>query len=222
MMPLLKTKSVKRKLGLLISLFTFAVLSACAAATPVAAPTVPPTASVTPTVPPSLSSDQEALLRELTKAIRDHNAEDVNRLLELGVAVNDIQSFRQLTPLALASYEGDTEIIALLLEHGAEIAMYNKNQYGTTALIEAAQNGKTEAVKYLLEHGADINQRDQFGDPALNWATYYGHVDVVKILIEYDAELTVVGSGGGTALNTAIAQGHEDIEQMLRDAGATR
>lgn len=212
MMLLLKTKSVKRKLGLLTSLFIFAVLSACAAATPVAAPTVPP----------SLSSDQEALLRELTKAIRDHNAEEVSRLLELGVAVNDIQSFRQLTPLALASYEGDTEIIALLLEHGAEIAMYNKNQYGTTALIEAAQNGKTEAVKYLLEHGADINQRDQFGDPALNWATYYGHVDVVKVLIEYDAELTVVGSGGGTALNTAIAQGHEDIEQMLRDAGATR
>jgi len=212
MMLLLKTKSVKRKLGLLTSLFIFAVLSACAAATPVAAPTVPP----------SLSSDQEALLRELTKAIRDHNAEEVSRLLELGVAVNDIQSFRQLTPLALASYEGDTEIIALLLEHGAEIAIYNKNQYGTTALIEAAQNGKTEAVKYLLEHGADINQRDQFGDPALNWATYYGHVDVVKVLIEYDAELTVVGSGGGTALNTAIAQGHEDIEQMLRDAGATR
>ena len=148
-MLLLKTKSVKRKLGLLTSLFIFAVLSACAAATPVAAPIVPPTASVTPTVPPSLSSDQEALLRELTKAIRDHNAEEVNRLLELGVAVNDIQSFRQLTPLALASYEGDTEIIALLLEHGAEIVIYNKNQYGTTALIEAAQNGKTEAVKYL-------------------------------------------------------------------------
>ena len=219
MLPFLKTRSIKRNLGLLVYLFSLAVLSACIAATPIAVTTA---TLIVPIASPSVTPDKKALLKELTKAIRDHNAEEVKRLLALGMDVNEIQSFRQLTPLALASYEGDTEIIALLLEHGADIAMYNKNQYGTTALIEAAQNGKTNAVKFLLEYGADINQRDKFGDPALNWATYYGRVDVVKLLIENGADLTVVGSGGGTALNTAIAQGHEDIEKMLRDAGATR
>lgn len=197
--------------ALLISLI-MVILSACRGrqATPIAT-----------TPPPSPTADQAALLTELTRAIRDHNAEDVRRILEAGVDVNVIQSYMQLTPLALASHEGDIATITLLLDHGADIAMYNKNQYGTTALIEAAQRGQVDSVKLLLERGADINQRDRAGDPALNWATYYGHIEVVQILIEQKADLTVVGSGGGTALKTAITQRHKEIEQLLRDAGAT-
>ncbi|MBI3162646.1 MAG: ankyrin repeat domain-containing protein [Chloroflexi bacterium] len=180
------------------------------------------TAAPTATIPPPTATpDQAILLPELIQAIRDHNATEVQRLLDAGVDVNIIQSFMQLTPLALASYEGDTTIVTLLLDRGADVAMYNKNQYGTTALIEAASQGQTEVVKLLLERGADINQRDRAGDPALNWATYYGHIDVVRLLIDQKADLTVVGSGGGTALKTAIAQKHKEIEQLLRDAGAT-
>jgi ankyrin repeat protein len=197
-----------------VFLLILSILSACTGSPAVPTPTV--------TVPqPSPTPDQAALLPELTQAIRDHNTEEAQKVLDAGVDVNVIQSFMQLTPLALASYEGDTAIVKLLLDYGADIAMYNKNQYGTTALIEAAQRGQKDVVKLLLERGADINQRDRAGDPALNWATYYGHIDVVRLLIEQKADLTVVGSGGGTALKTAIAQKHKEIEQLLRDAGAT-
>lgn len=195
------------------------LLSACGSA-----PTIPTPTATLPPVPSATVAivDQAQLQKELSKAIRDGKVEDVKHIIEAGVEVNAVLSYMQLTPLSLASYQGYVDIIALLLDNGADISAQNKNQYETTALIEAAQRGHLDAVKLLLERGADINQRDGFGDPALNWATYYGHKEVVQFLIASKAELTVIGSGGGTALNTAIAQGHTEIEQILRDAGATK
>lgn len=218
---MLKKHSYSTKLFLyLFFVFFITSVSACGNATPIP-PTqtpLPPTATLSPPTP---IVDQTELLEKLTTAIQDENAEGVEQAIAAGVEINVVQPFMQLTPLAFAAYKGNTEIVVLLLENGADVNLYNENQYGTTALIEAAQRGQPEVVKLLLDHGADINQQDKYGDPALNWATYYGHLDVVQLLVDRGCELTVVGSGGGTALKTAIARGHAEIEQLLRDAGAT-
>ncbi len=158
---------------------------------------------------------------QLTAAIREHKADAAEGLIVAGMDVNVVLSYRGLTPLSLAAAENDLPIATLLLTAGADVSLVNRNEYGTTALIEAAQRGYVGMVTLLLDHKADVNQRDAAGDPALNWATYYGRKAVVELLIARGAHLTVVGSGGGTALKTAIAQGHKEIEQILRAAGAT-
>ena len=61
------------------------------------------------------------------------------------------------TPLSLAASGGYTNIIKLLLAHGAEINSRTGSKLGISPLMLAAMNGHTAAVKLLLDMGSDIN-----------------------------------------------------------------
>ena len=54
--------------------------------------------------------------------------------------------------LIYASYGGNTEIVRLLLDNGADPNI--RNDYGMTALIAASSRGHNEIVKLLLERDA--------------------------------------------------------------------
>lgn len=55
--------------------------------------------------------------------------------------------------LWFACYREDSEVAALLIQHGIDIN--HQNEGGATALIYSASAGKTEMVELLLEEGAD-------------------------------------------------------------------
>jgi len=57
--------------------------------------------------------------------------------------------------LHLATLEGDTDMVALLLERGAVVNCRSLN--GLTALHLAAQEDRVDAAKILVRHGADID-----------------------------------------------------------------
>ena len=44
----------------------------------------------------------------------------------------------------------------LLLEHGADVSMKNKD--GCTAMMYPSESGNPETIPTLLSHGADINE----------------------------------------------------------------
>ena len=70
--------------------------------------------------------------------------------------------------LATAALMGHTEIVALLLEHGADIN--GRSRDGGTALHAAAFLGRIETVKLLLENGADANLQSNIGGTAMDGA----------------------------------------------------
>ena len=72
------------------------------------------------------------------------------------------------TLLATAALMGHTEIVALLLEHGADIN--GRSRDGGTALHAAAFLGRIETVKFLLEKGADANLQSNIGGTAMDGA----------------------------------------------------
>ena len=72
------------------------------------------------------------------------------------------------TMLATAALMGHTEIVELLLEHGADVN--TKSRDGGTALHAAAFLGRIETVKFLLEKGADANLRSNIGGTAMDGA----------------------------------------------------
>jgi hypothetical protein len=68
--------------------------------------------------------------------------------------------------------------------------VYQRNNTGSTPLINAVWDNKIEVVRVLLEGGVDPNlSRDDDGT-ALDWAATRGHTTIVKLLAEYGAQMT--------------------------------
>ena len=77
----------------------------------------------------------------------------------------------------IASLRGQTEVVKMLLEKGADVNA--KNTKGWTALMIASLRGQTEVVKNLLEKGADVNAKDEDGKSALKHAI---NNEIIKLL----------------------------------------
>ena len=91
------------------------------------------------------------------------------------------------TLLATAALMGHTELVALLLEHGADINA--RSQDGGTPLHAAAFLGRAETVKLLLEKGADTTLRSNMGGIAidgakLNWLITKGILAMLKLEVD--------------------------------------
>ena len=91
------------------------------------------------------------------------------------------------TLLATAALMGHTKVVALLLEHGADVNVRSKD--GGTALHAAAFLGRAETVKLLLEKGADTTLRNNMGGTAiegakLNWLITKGILGMLKLEVD--------------------------------------
>ena len=148
-------------------------------------------------------------------AVRLDNLAMANRLLTAG-ARPAVANRVGATPLLLAGLNGSAEMIALLLEHGAD-ANARLTMTGDTVLMLAARTGLPAAVKVLLDHGAQVNARENWGQAtALMWAVAEGHNEVVSMLISAGAD-----SNARTAFmprNTGRGLQFEGLPPVIRPA----
>ena len=115
------------------------------------------------------------------------NAANIITALDQGANINITNSFG-ITALMGAAKSGHTEIVKLLLEHGADVARVDEAN-GATALMFAAKKGHTETVKLLLDNDANINQADPHGYTALMYAAAAGHEETVRLLLDRGAQI---------------------------------
>jgi ankyrin repeat protein len=123
------------------------------------------------------------------------------------------------TPLMRAAKNGDAAAMRLLLEHGADPALAQKNH--TTALMLAAGLGRglgvfardyateaqmIEGVKVLLDQPVDINATNDSGQTALHFAALSSDA-TVKLLAEHGADLDIKDKQGRTPLDFALGGG---------------
>lgn len=100
-------------------------------------------------------------------------------LLEYGAHIKNTD----LTALHVASLEGSSDAIKVLLKKGVNIeATTNKE---LTALHLAVQEGHQKVVELLLEHNADVNATTDVGETPLTIAKEKGHTEIIKLLEEY-------------------------------------
>jgi len=104
----------------------------------------------------------------------------VEKLLNKGANVN-AQNYNGNTALILASSNGRTEIVEMLLKH-PKIDVNLNDASGYTALMWASNMGHTEIVVMLLEKGADVNANMELGWTALMMANQNGHTEIVNML----------------------------------------
>jgi len=90
-----------------------------------------------------------------------------------------------LTPLALATLHCHTNVMALLLDHGARTDRTNND--GATPLHLAAQEDCPDGALLLLRHGASLNPTDNQGHTPLDRARLWHHDDMVQLLESHGA-----------------------------------
>ncbi|KAI4266916.1 MAG: hypothetical protein L6R38_008481, partial [Xanthoria sp. 2 TBL-2021] len=125
------------------------------------------------------------------------------------------------TFLQAAATTGKTEVMAMLLDAGAEINEHHVGSYGS-ALIAAIVNSKYDAVKLLLERGADpslgAGLKSHF--PIIAAASVSENEEMVQLLIDAGADVNAQGGRWHTALQSAVVDGNVDTMRVLLDAGA--
>jgi ankyrin repeat protein len=114
-------------------------------------------------------------------------------LLKHGVDVNT-RNKNHLTPLHVASYVGNIEIVLLLLDHGADPESNAEGHIGEKPLHQVSY-GKyrspedgVRVAQLLLERGADVNTRRKDDQTPLHVASYFGNVEMVLLLLDHGAD----------------------------------
>ncbi|KAI8513302.1 Unconventional myosin-XVI [Branchiostoma belcheri] len=159
--------------------------------------------------------------REFRRAVEEGDVQTVRRGLHAGRDVN--QRFPWLdggTALHLASVNGKTGVVELLIQHGADVGARDKND--RTALHETSRNGQTGVVELLIQHGADVGARDKDGRTALHVhvASVNGQTGVVELLIQHGADVGARDEYDGTALHWASENGKTREVELLIQHGA--
>ncbi len=82
-----------------------------------------------------------------------------------------------------------TDVVARLIEAGADVNASNAAQYGRTPLLTAVTSEAegADTLKLLLDHGADPNARTTEGESPLDWAIYKGDRAKIQVLEQYGA-----------------------------------
>jgi len=89
------------------------------------------------------------------------------------------------TPLHRAAECGNTGVIEVLIEAGADVACIDRE--GNTALHRAAAAGNVDTLQALLDSRADIDARNGEGHTALEVATASKRDDAIGLLTDYRA-----------------------------------
>ena len=123
------------------------------------------------------------------------------------------------TPLHAAVIKGYVGIMRLLLEHGANMATLNDEDFGP--LHEASRRGRLDVIGLLLDHRADIDSRNFLGRTPLFIASQEGELEVARVLLQRGATVNSCDNNGNQSLTTASKCGHLGVVRLLLQNGAT-
>jgi cytohesin len=156
--------------------------------------------------------------RDLLKAILNKNAAGVRQALDRGADPNARFGGSSTAALHSAAGSGNPELVATLLEAGANPNLRDAEQ--GTPLLWAATDGNVETGRLLLRAGADINANTRRGNTALHRAAFHNQVDFVELLLDEHGNPNARNADGQTPLHSAIGNGRTDTARLLMERGA--
>ncbi|KAJ5619282.1 ankyrin repeat-containing protein [Penicillium lagena] len=131
--------------------------------------------------------------------------------------------FKVQAPLNIAANTGNDKLVALLLNHGANVHGFPSRYWGTTqpAVVDALLSGHESTVRLLLLHGSPIHEPDMEQSGLVHCAIYRGQISLLKLLVEFKADLNIPLQGR-YPLNRAVSSRNlsTEIVQLLLDNGA--
>ncbi|HET8785517.1 MAG TPA: ankyrin repeat domain-containing protein [Candidatus Limnocylindrales bacterium] len=126
------------------------------------------------------------------------------------------------TALHLAAFFGKPEIARALLDAGASVEAYTRNDFANQPLHAAAAGRHLEVCRVLLAAGADVNATQHGGYTPLHEAAQHGDVEMVELFLSAGADPGIAVADGGAPADLAEAAGHVDVARRLREVAAAR
>jgi ankyrin repeat protein len=153
-------------------------------------------------------------------AVQSAAVDCVKELLDNNAIPNTPQVYSE-TPLHVAAALGASEIVALLLSHGAAVNV----QYGTdklTPLHLAAEDGDAECARLLIEAGAQFSCENHKKQTPLHLAALSQCSETLELLLNRGANPNARDIDGRTPLHSAIVKVSRSCEcvRLLLNAGA--
>lgn len=130
--------------------------------------------------------------------VRKGNVKSVREFLK-SKKYNRSDLYHLLRP---AIFSGHTNIVELLLKHGAPTNMLNYNFFHH--LHKASELGHTNIVRLLLDHKDPVNTKNTYGKTPLISASQHGQFDVMKLLISRGANVNTKDDFGWTPLHCVL------------------
>ncbi|KAL8372432.1 hypothetical protein RB595_001979 [Gaeumannomyces hyphopodioides] len=160
-----------------------------------------------------------------------HNLDAIRALIDAGADVNSIaaapngvgqtserakaNAWPRETALLIAIKCGKKDVVALLLDRGADVNRAARLGVKRTPLQAACEGGSWEIVEMLLKNGADVNAAPtrQGGGTALQLAAIGGYIRIVERLLSLGASVHAAPAklNGRTALQAAAEHGRLDV-----------
>jgi uncharacterized protein len=172
----------------------------------------------------------------ILEAAETGDAATVRALLERDPGLVGAVDVHRKTPLHLAAEHDHLEVVAMLLDAGADLEA--ETTWGATPLQWAGVLGSRAAGDVLRARGARLTLASAAGlgllealaafaddgalSPAFVLACRNGHTDVARSLLDRGADIDARGFFGGTALHWAAVNGQAETIRFLLDAGADR
>ncbi|XP_077244750.1 ankyrin repeat family protein [Tasmannia lanceolata] len=120
------------------------------------------------------------------------------------------------TPLHLAAWAGQTEVVSYLCKHKADVSAAAMDDMG--AIHFAAQKGHLEIVRILLSSGVSVKAFTRKGLTPLHYAVQGSHLDLTKYLVKKGSSLSTKTKAGKTPLDLANS---DEIHSFLVECEET-
>lgn len=177
------------------------------------------------------------------------NAEVIKALIDLG-ANPDAADYSGKTPIMLAAWRRNEDVVNVLLKAGADLQINTPNgeelltysargmenlfqtmaenkaslniltNEGRTLLHSAAAGGSIKIIKILFEKGFNVNQKDKFGWTPLHIAAEQGQRENISFLLAKGADINARNQLGETSYNIAQDREDEQLVEFLKSCNA--
>ena len=124
--------------------------------------------------------------KEFIKASKTGNLAKLRALFESDENLLGVRDSDGSTALHCATWKGHLDIVAFLLDAGADVHAHNSNEHwGTTPLHAAAHANQAGIAELLIDAGADVNAKDLNGRSPLHHTTLHKAKAVAKVLVKH-------------------------------------
>ncbi|XP_049459737.1 ankycorbin isoform X2 [Epinephelus fuscoguttatus] len=120
--------------------------------------------------------------------------------------------------LHVAAARGQTDCLAAILAHGADLSIADAAGYNPLHL--AAKNNHIECCKKLIQSKCPVDAVDSSGKAALHHAAASGSIQTVQLLCELKSPINLKDADGLTPLLLSAKHGHAEVCSALLNCGA--